>query len=99
MIIAQTQLPDNGSHRSMPNPEDNCAGKSIAVSKRAGLPSKSHLVNSPYVQLCLAVNGGDLRQGKQDHCCEPMGGAVVEIPPNEFYLSARSGIIFCYKWW
>ena len=40
-------------------PEDN-VGKSIAVSKRAGLPSKSHLVNSPYVQLCLAVNGGDL---------------------------------------
>ena len=99
MIIAQTHnCMIMGRIDQCQPPEDN-AGKSIAVSRRAGLPSKSHLlVNSPYVQLCLAVNGGDRRQGKQDHCCEPMGGAVVEIPPNEFYLSARSGIIFCYKW-
>ena len=99
MIIVQTcNCTIMGRIDQCQPPEDN-TGKSIAASKRAGLPSKSHLlVNSPYVQLCLAVNGGDRRQGKQDHCCEPMGGAVVEIPPNEFYLSARSGIIFCYKW-
>ena len=97
MIIAQTHNCIIMGRIDQCHPQDN-EGKSIAASKRAGLPSKSHLVNSPYVQLCLSVNGGDLRQGKQDHCCEPMGGAVVEIPPNEFYLSARSGIIFCYKW-
>ena len=87
MIIAQTLncMIMSRIDQCHPTTEDN-AGKSVAVSKRAGLPSKSHLlVNSPYVQLCLAVNGGDRRQGKQDHCCEPMGGAVVEIPPNEFY--------------